>query len=210
MDEERHDPGAPDWGAVVLSGGRARRLDGTDKAALDSGTGTLLERALAAVAGAAVTVVVGDLVATSRPVRFTRESPVGAGPAAALLRGLDELPATCRVVVVLAVDMPLVTATTVARLRAALTDDVDASVLDDGRRQHLCAAYRVTALRQAAPVDTEGLSVHALVRGLRAAAVPAVTGEADDVDTWADLRDIRARLLHERDQAEQSAECESP
>ena len=41
-----------DFDAVVLAGGRAERLDGADKAALDVAGATLLDRALRAVAGA--------------------------------------------------------------------------------------------------------------------------------------------------------------
>ena len=60
---------------MVLAGGRAERLGGEDKAALDVGGATLLERALAAVAPARRVVVVGDERPTARPVLWTREHP---------------------------------------------------------------------------------------------------------------------------------------
>ena len=53
-----NDPVADPVAAIVLAGGAGRRLGGADKAALDVGGRTLLERALAAVSGVP-TVVVG-------------------------------------------------------------------------------------------------------------------------------------------------------
>lgn len=79
---------ATDFGAVILTGGTAARLDGADKAGLEVGGTTLLEHALGAAAGASEVVVVGPDVPTSRPVTFVREDPPGGGPAAGLLAGL--------------------------------------------------------------------------------------------------------------------------
>jgi molybdopterin-guanine dinucleotide biosynthesis protein A len=185
-----------DWGAVVLTGGTADRLGGADKAGLAVGGRSLLERVLAATAGAGETVLVGDEVATSRPVRFAREDPPGGGPGAALLAGADAL-AAFDVVVVVAVDMPLVTAATVDRLLAALRPDTDGAVLDDGRRQPLCAAYRRDALLSAAPARRTGLPVRRLVEGLRLVGVPAMPGEGRDVDEWSDLQEISDDLLRD-------------
>ena len=77
---------------------------------------TLLEHVLGALAEVPEVVVVGDEVGTSRPVTFLREDPAGGGPAAGLLAGLTGFPRPPRLVVVLAVDMPLVTTATVGRL----------------------------------------------------------------------------------------------
>ncbi|MEP6817854.1 MAG: hypothetical protein ABI873_20135 [Marmoricola sp.] len=68
---------------------------------------------------------------------------------------------------VLAVDMPRVSEATVERLRAAALGD--GAVLVDGRRQHLCAAYRTRALLNAAPrpEDEHGLPMHRLVGDLQ-------------------------------------------
>ena len=61
---------------MVLAGGRAERLGGEDKAALEVGGATLLERALArGCSGARRVVVVGDERPTARPVLWTREHP---------------------------------------------------------------------------------------------------------------------------------------
>ncbi len=75
------------YGAVVLAGGRAARLGGFDKASVEIGGRTLLERALDAVVDAAEVVVVGEQVPTERPVTFVLESPRWGGPVAALLTG---------------------------------------------------------------------------------------------------------------------------
>jgi molybdopterin-guanine dinucleotide biosynthesis protein A len=187
------------FGAVVLAGGSAVRMDGADKAAVELDGSTLLERALAALTSADEVVVVGDAVPTSRPVSFLREDPAYGGPAAALLAGLAGFAVRPDVVVAVAVDMPRVTTSTVDRLLDALVrggvedDEVDGAVLHDGRQQPLCAAYRTGALLAAAPAydGRHGLSMRRLVGGLRLAAVPALGDEARDVDSWQDLLSLR-------------------
>jgi molybdopterin-guanine dinucleotide biosynthesis protein A len=101
-----------------------------------------------------------------------------------------------RLVVVLAVDMPLVTTATVDRLMLSAEDDGALLVDDDGRRQYLCAIYRSAALVEAAPPleEQHGLAMRSLVSGLRLADVPALAWEARDVDTWDDLTELRERL----------------
>jgi molybdopterin-guanine dinucleotide biosynthesis protein A len=184
-------------GAVVLAGGTAARMDGIDKASIELGGVTLLERALAATISAPEVVVVGTEVPTSRPVTFTREEPAGGGPAAGLLAGLDRFWRAPDLVCVLAVDMPKVNAGTVARLTWAVEADpaVDGAWLvdADGRDQPLAAVYRRTALERSRPAsreDEHGLPVRRLLGGLRMVAVAPVGDEARDVDTWADLRDL--------------------
>ncbi len=183
--------------AVILAGGTAVRMDGVDKASIEVGAVTLLERALAATVAAVEVVVVGSDVPTSRPVTWTREDPAGGGPAAGLLAGVDRLLRTPDLVCVLAVDMPKVNAGTVARLTWAVEadPDVDGALLVDpsGRRQPLAAVYRLSSLTKARPAlraDEHGLPVHRLVGGLRLREVPTVGEEARDVDTWEDLRDL--------------------
>ena len=150
-------------------------------------------------------VVVGDEVATSRPVRFVREDPPGGGPAAALLAGLDAVGATGAAgaagaepttVVVLAVDMPLVSAATIDRLLLSAAGDGALLVDDEGRRQLLCGAYSVAALRAAAPPagSRTGLPVRRLLADLDLVEVPALAREAHDVDEWADLERLRREV----------------
>jgi molybdopterin-guanine dinucleotide biosynthesis protein A len=181
---------------VVLSGGTAVRFQGADKASIEVGGATLLEHVLGALAEVPEVVVVGEEVLTSRPVTFLREDPPGGGPAAGVLAGLSGFARPPHTTVVLAVDMPLVTTATVRRLVQAVTDDGALLVDGDGRRQYLCAAYRTEALLAAAPPleDQHGLAMRGLVGDLRLAEVPALPGEARDVDTWEDLLALRERL----------------
>ncbi|NUR05663.1 MAG: NTP transferase domain-containing protein [Nocardioidaceae bacterium] len=183
-------------GAVVLAGGTAARMGGIDKASIEVGDVTLLERALAAVMSAVEVVVVGHQVPTTRPVTWTLEDPASGGPAAALLAGLDRFLRPPDLVAALAVDMPRVNAGTVARLTWAVEADrdLDGAVLvgGDGRRQTLAAVYRYPALRKSDPglEQRHGLPVRRLVADLRLCEVPAVGDETRDVDTWDDLRDL--------------------
>jgi molybdopterin-guanine dinucleotide biosynthesis protein A len=191
-------PARPRLAAVVLAGGRGTRLGGADKASIEVGGETLLERALTATTTAVEVVVVGPQVPTSRPVTWTREDPAGGGPAAGLLAGVDALLVRPDLVCALAVDMPRVTPATLARLVDAVRADpaADGAVLVDrgGRRQYLAAVYRYDALAAARPGSREhehGLAMRRLLQPLRLAEVAEVSEEARDVDTWADLRDLR-------------------
>jgi molybdopterin-guanine dinucleotide biosynthesis protein A len=205
-----------EFDAVVLAGGRAERLGGADKAALEVGGTTLLERALAAVSGARRVVVVGDERPTSRPVLWTREHPAYGGPVAAAYAGLDALRRgsrsqlsrdtpmrttqthpTTRLVVVLAVDMPGVTVGTVARLVAAVGGQ-DGAVLTDGGRRHLAMAVTSSALDRARPEPAAGAAMRGLWAALDLAEVTARGAEAHDVDSRADLPEVLAGLDRSR------------
>ncbi|MGE5719067.1 MAG: molybdenum cofactor guanylyltransferase [Nocardioidaceae bacterium] len=185
--------------AVILSGGSGVRLGGVDKASIEIDGLTLLEHALTSTAAAQEVVVVGRELPTTRSVTWTREEPQGGGPAAGLLAGLDALAERPGLVCVLAVDMPRFSARTLGRLvdvLAAEGEDADAVCLvdDENRKQWLAAVYRYDALVAARPEDRSaehGLSIRRLMLPLRIVAVPAVADEARDVDTWADLRDLR-------------------
>lgn len=184
--------------AVILTGGTGSRLGGLDKASVEVGGQTLLERALAATSAADEVVVVGARVPTSSPVTWTREEPPGGGPAAGLLSGLRALGAAPELVCVLAVDMAAFTSATLERLVDRITDEDDAACLvdDDGRSQWLAAVYRYDALLAAAPTERaaeHGLAMRRLVLPLRVAGLPARGDEARDADTWEDLRYLRER-----------------
>ncbi|MCZ4497833.1 MAG: molybdopterin-guanine dinucleotide biosynthesis protein [Marmoricola sp.] len=184
-------------GAVVLTGGSAVRLSGADKASIELGGLTLLEHALGALLDIDEVVVVGDPVPTTRPVTFTREDPAGGGPAAGLLAGMGSFARRPDLLVVLAVDMPLITSNTIRRLLDAVPDGspADGAALIDGSRklQYLCAVYAVGALERVRPPYEEehGLSMKRLVAGLRLEHVPAFGPESRDVDTWDDLLALR-------------------
>jgi len=173
------------WAAVILTGGTASRLGGLDKASLELADRSLLDHALAAVAGADEVVVVGPRAPAPAGVRFTREEPPGGGPLAGVAAGVAALSPGHHRVVVLAVDMPHVTAGTVARLLAA-SDGVDGAWLTDGggRRQ---LAGAVDPALVPAPDEARGVPARALMTAGTGCDVPAVLDEAADVDTWEDV-----------------------
>lgn len=189
----------PELGAVVLTGGSAVRLQGADKAGIEIAGATLLEHALGALAEVREVVVVGEEVPTTRPVTFRREDPPGGGPGAGLLAGLAGFARRPRLVLVLAVDMPMVTTGTVRRLTEAVQHpDVDGAMLvdADGRAQYLCGVYDAARLLDRAPPYEEqhGIAVRRLLTDLQLVEVPAVGAEARDVDTWEDLLQLRTAL----------------
>jgi molybdopterin-guanine dinucleotide biosynthesis protein A len=192
--------GTNGYDAVVLAGGAARRLGGTDKPGVRVGGRALLDRVLTACAGADTTVVVADPRPTARPVVWAREEPPGGGPVAALAAGLRRT--TAAYVVVLSADLPFLDAATVRRLLGTLgTSGAEGAVLTDpeGRDQPLVAAYRSTALhRELARLATEhagltGLPLRNLVTRLDLTRV-ADPVASFDCDTWDDIAAARSRI----------------
>jgi molybdopterin-guanine dinucleotide biosynthesis protein A len=181
---------AGDYAAVILAGGTAVRMDGIDKAGVEYAGRTLLEHALAALADAVEVVVVGAEVPTTRPATFVREDPPHGGPAAGLLAGRDALLGRPDQLAMLAVDMPLVRADTFRRLLAAADGHDGAVLVDDSGRPALAGVLGLAALDRVRPDDAVGLPLHRLLAPLDLAVVAALPGEARDVDTWADLRDL--------------------
>ncbi|MFG2106317.1 molybdenum cofactor guanylyltransferase [Micromonospora chersina] len=162
------------YAAMVLSGGAARRMGGVDKPARPVGGRPMLHRVLAAVADAGTRIVVGPAGPVPEGVRVTREEPPGGGPVAAAAAGLALLDPGTDTVALLAADLPLLTPAAVAELRRALDDSTAGTacyVDGDGRRQHLCALWRVSALRSALDrlaAERGGTVDGAPVRGLLA------------------------------------------
>ena len=184
--------------AVILAGGRSSRLGGVPKQDLVFHHATLLQRALAAAAGASRTVVVGPEPGVPAPgVMWCREQPEFAGPAAAISAGLDALAlaggTSATYTLVLACDMPLVQ-DAVAMLKAALVQKVGDGVVarsGDGTLQPLAGFYRTAVLiKSAAELSSRGALINGSVRSLLASlevqpvTVPA--GSTADVDTWDD------------------------
>ncbi|MFJ5540258.1 molybdenum cofactor guanylyltransferase [Micromonospora chalcea] len=161
------------YAAVVLAGGAARRMGGVDKPARPVGGRPMLHRVLAAVADADQRIVVGPSGPVPDGVRTTREEPPGGGPVAAIAAGLALLDPGTTTVALLAADLPLLTAAAVTELRRALDAPARTTSHDpaaerasaptpggstvalacyvdgDGRRQQLCAVWRLPALRAA-------------------------------------------------------------
>jgi molybdopterin-guanine dinucleotide biosynthesis protein A len=164
-------------------------MDGPDKTALSVDGITLLDRVLAAVAGAQTVVVVGDPRATTTEVTWTREQPPGTGPAAAARVGLANV--TADIVLLLAADLPFFTAATAHRLIAAAGESGAVLVDVDGREQWLAGAWRTAVLREAGLQP--GGSLKAVLAPLHPTHVPAAGIEVLDCDTPEDL--ARAREL---------------
>ncbi|KQZ76354.1 molybdenum cofactor guanylyltransferase [Nocardioides sp. Root151] len=181
-----------DLGAIILAGGTAARMGGVDKASIELHGRTLLTHTLDAVIDAGEVVVLGDWVATDRPVTFTREDPHHGGPVAGLLTGLDAFARSPRLVVVLAVDMPNVSMASLARLRAAVAERDGAVLCDLSGRRQLAMVLRADRLRAVRPAygEEHGMPLHRLLDGLDLVDVPALGAEARDIDSWADLRDL--------------------
>jgi molybdopterin-guanine dinucleotide biosynthesis protein A len=188
------DPGLSSFCAVVLAGGRAARLGGADKASMEVDGRTLLARALDAVIDAAEVVVVGEPVPTERPVTFTLENPRYGGPVAALLTGRDALLRRTPRLAVLAVDMPHLSAGTFRRLLEAAADRDGAVLTDPSGRRQLALVVSTARLDAVRPGHEEqhDLPLHRLFEPLDLAEVPSAGAEHRDVDTWADLRDLRS------------------
>lgn len=176
------------WAAVILAGGRASRMDGRDKVAIEIDGTTLLARAVDAAAGAEPIVVVGKRRPVPRPVLWTVEDEPGSGPVAAIAAGLAQLPDDPDLpVVLLAADLPRLTGATLARLLGSLGTTGAVLVDADGRDQWLLSAWRLGALRAALPERPEGMALRKVLGGLDPVRVAAVADEAADVDTPEDL-----------------------
>jgi molybdopterin-guanine dinucleotide biosynthesis protein A len=131
--------------AAILAGGRARRFGGADKASLVVGPARIIDRQLAALAA-----VTRDVrIVTSDPSRYggigVRTIPdaiAGVGPLGGIYTAL--LDAAHERVLVLACDLPFVTAAVLQRLVAeSQAEEIDAVVPRSARGlEPLCALYR--------------------------------------------------------------------
>jgi len=177
-----------DFDAIVLAGDTARRLGGTPKHSLVVDGQTLLARTLAAVAGAATIVVVGDpdLRPIVGKVELVREDPPLAGPAAGIGAALPYVSAER--VIVLACDHPYVADAIEALLDAGGRDGAIA-IDAEGRRQNLTFVARTEALRAAVARQPSlvDLAVHGLIEPLELAEIEVPARALQDVDTWEDL-----------------------
>jgi molybdopterin-guanine dinucleotide biosynthesis protein A len=178
--------------ALILAGGHSTRLGGADKALVVVGGRTLLERAVDAVSGAQQTIVAGPVRELSAPVTWVQEDPPGAGPGAALAAGCRLVRA--ELVVVLAVDHPLVTRDDIGHLLEGVQGDGAIAVDPGGWEQPLVAVYRREALTAtvARSRRTIGARVGDLVGNLELGRVEL--GEAAaDCDTWEAIETVRRR-----------------
>jgi molybdopterin-guanine dinucleotide biosynthesis protein A len=147
----------------------------------------------------------------------TQEQPPGGGPVAAVAAGLAALGQPqgeqTALVAVLACDMPFVDGGAVERLvdaAAAGGGDGAAFVDEGGRRQHLAAAYRTTALRAALVEigNVDGAAMRHVAQRLTVAEIEADPEMTLDCDTWSDVRRTQALAQQRRalDRAENRGE----
>lgn len=181
--------------AVVLAGGKAARLGGRAKPQLDVGGRTMLTAVLDAVSDAQARVVVGPRQPVPDDVVLVREHPPGGGPVAALRAGLGEV--STDVVVLLAGDLPFLTAELIGQLRGLLTGDGALVVDEGGREQWLLGVWRTEALRTAVGGATGPTSLRKVLAPLaparlRPTVAPGRPPPWLDCDTPADLSRARA------------------
>ena len=187
--------------AIILAGGRAERLGGADKPQLVVDGTTLLDHAVAAVAGCDPIIVVGPPAPVQAQVVWARETPPFGGPVAAISAALPHVASA--EVYVLAADIPRAEAAVALLHRHPPAQPgehaLDGVCLADdaGRAQWLIGRYRTTSLCAAVDALPDGgrdASIRALLSGLRLTVIPG--GELTaDVDTWDDLEHARAAPL---------------
>ncbi len=177
--------------AVVLCGGSSRRFGGDKLGAAIAGR-TVLDLLLLGMPASWPVVCVGPRRETPRSVIWTRESPPGSGPLAAVAAGIEQV--ATLVTVVVAGDMPfagpslwhLATALDAAEPDVAAVVGTDA----EGYANPLLAAYRTDSLRAAIPVDPSGRAARTLL-ALHHDRMPLSPHQAADVDTRDDLDRLR-------------------
>lgn len=208
--------------AVVLVGGRARRMGGAAKHLLPLGGSTPWRRTLSALAdrGIAPVVAVGPAPEETAPeggakgagaVIWVREEPPFGGPVAALAAALA-LPALERAeeFLLLAGDLAHPEAVVTRLMRRDPTPSAPslegaAGVVfrAEGRPQWLAGRYRVAAVRAALTAlgEVEGASCRALLGGLPIRWIPDEDGTSADIDTPDDF----ARARTDADRSEEPA-----
>jgi molybdopterin-guanine dinucleotide biosynthesis protein A len=159
-------PAVPGIAGIVLAGGAGRRMGGVDKAALVVDGVTLLDRVLGAAQPVCDRLVV---VGPERPtgvagVTFVMDTEPGGGPGAAVAAGLAAAPGA-GVVLVLAADLPLLSAGHLRSLLGALeaAGAGAAAAADEGGPNPLLAAYDGPALAARAGALGAGARAGALL-----------------------------------------------
>lgn len=188
-----------DCGAIVLSGGRSRRM-GQDKAATQVGGQSMLERTIRGLAPHVAQVcVVGEVLELPREdawpaVSFTAERPRFGGPIAGLAAGLELITSTeC---FVLPVDLAHPAAVVNCLAGNALGPDGVALQDDQGWVQFLAARYVAESLRKRLQEvgNVDGLSVRRFAEGLDLRLISARNELVADLDTSDDVTRVFGAL----------------
>lgn len=177
--------------AAILVGGRARRFSGRDKSALIVDGRPILERQIAELAQITsdILMVGGDPSArASGRARYVADRVPGCGPLGGLHAALTD--ALGDAIIVLACDMPYVSAPLLRHL-LALTSNADAVVPRTERGYHpLCAAYTRTCIEPIARRLVDGhLKMTDLFDDVR---IRIVT--AEEIDAFGDRRRLLANV----------------
>ena len=204
-DVDLRDPATPSpaLAGVVLCGGRSVRM-GIDKATIEVGGTTLLDRATSRLAEVCDPVLIapGDLTLAVDPRRLVHDAPPGAGPLAGIAGALRHSPH--RLLAVVAVDMPWLDPPLLGFL-AARIGDRDVAVCETDRGvEPLHAVYARSALPAIdAALSGPDRSVRGVIGRLRALIIAedgwraAGFSErfANNVNTPADLAAISPESL---------------
>jgi molybdopterin-guanine dinucleotide biosynthesis protein A len=172
--------------AAILAGGRARRFGGADKASLPVGRARIIDRQLAALSA-----VAGDVCIVSNDperyagigVRVIPDAIAQAGPLGGIYTAL--LAAAHDRVLILACDLPFVTAALLERLVAESGRDAEAdAVVPRSARgvEPLCALYRRRCAAAARDrIESGALQVVGLLDAVRTRVLgPDALAEYDD------------------------------
>ncbi|MDF8266419.1 molybdenum cofactor guanylyltransferase [Luteipulveratus flavus] len=172
---------------VVLCGGRSSRF-GSDKTRAPFRGSTVLDHLLADLPPDWPVVAVGEQRRTVRDAAWTRESPLFAGPLAAVEAALPLIGTASFALV--AGDMPYAgraVSELVATLDRNPTVEAVAAADPAGRRQPLLAAYRTDAVRVALPSPTANAPMRRLLDALVVTELALPAAVTADVDEPADL-----------------------
>lgn len=185
---------------VVLAGGTGRRMGGAKPSALLAGR-PLISYPLAALSAVLTNVAVVAKTGTvlpdlGGPVALWCEPDEPQHPLAGVVEALRR--ADGRAVVVLACDMPLVTAGLVGALAGREISEAAALVTRaGGRLQPLCARYEPQALALLQDFDPDGRAVEQ-VTALRHAVLEVDAEQLRNVNNAEQLADVEALLLGAR------------
>jgi len=172
--------------AAILVGGQGRRLGGQDKSRLEIDGVTVLDRLLAVLdAVPARVMLVGGPADRAWPdgVQPVPDAKAGLGPLGGIHAALTH--ATGDRALILACDMPFLTAPFLAWL-AGQGREADVTVPRDARGTHpLCAVWATTALPVVERLLDRGVrKVGTALDALRVQVVEGATLEAFDPDGW--------------------------
>ena len=187
--------GVPEFDGIILAGASSKRFDGRDKALVQLAGRSFLQLALDVLADARRTLVVGPPREGFGGCEWIAEDPPDGGPVTALAAGIEAT--ASEIVVVLAVDMPLVTGVHVHHLVTAMeSGGRDATALADpsGRVAYLAAAYRRAPLarRLASLSELNGARLGDVVRNLDVRTLESEA--ARDCDSPEELAELEAGL----------------